>query len=479
MSEEVDLDMDEYSEEDSDFFEGPVGRTGYKKRTLRLRDVQARKIERQIGIPSDLFVDDSLKRLKEAYEISVYKNVIETFFGNDKNISYRDVEALKRKVESINPFHKYISNLGDIKRKAKAELFKVRKTEGKRRSLSDLYKTWVYPMKAANFLETWASVDIIRRFAGMMVDYVSNNFDFVVANVGEEGTMKSSFSLGIAIELVRKGMEFDILSNMFFATTPFEYIIDRIENSENQVFIFDEAQKHFDNRNFNFKEQKDLVQAIINSRAKGHIIILNTPDIHAIDNRFRDRRVRGVINLIDGRYGLYMHRHSAGSKKDPFMLKELEKRISALDYFTGEKIVEVARKVKTVYLVFKINKYPISKEMFEFYSLLKNTMNKVRTSFEREIGGFNRNLIYDYIYITLRSRKESEPLLNKLSNAYNGLPVELIKMQMKKIILPYVRKMRFRQKKSKAGKLKLFDDDVYINEADMRGEIEWNEEQTT
>jgi len=471
MSEEADIDMDE----EVIGFSG-IGKTGYRKRMNKLRDMQAGKIERQMGVPAKIFIEDAIHRVNEVYESAIYSSIFEEVYGGDNTIKELTLEDLKNKINAINPFRKYEGNIANIKRKAQAELFRARGSDGKRRSLSDLYKSWVYPMKSANFLNTWGEVDIIRRFAGMMVDYVSNNYDFVLANVGEEGTMKSSFSLGLAVELVRKGMNFDILSNMFFASTPFEYIIHRIENTTNQVFIFDEAQKHFDNRNFNIKEQKDLVQAIVNSRAKGHIIILNTPDIYSIDIRFRDRRVRGIVNLIDGKYGLYIHRHSAGAKKDPFMLKRLERNISKLNYFTGENIVTVARKIKTVYLIFKMTNYPVSKEMFEFYNILKNNMNKVKGSIEKKIGGFNKNLVFDYLYLSLKYQKDSDELFNKLSRHYSGLPVELIKMQIKKIILPYVSKMRRRHKKSKAGKQKMFDEDVYINEADMRGEIDWGEQ---
>ena len=452
--------------------EGGVGKTGYRRRTVTKEGMQARKVEREIGVPAPIFQDDAIERITDIYESSIYNSLAEELLDKS-TIPEWTIDKIKKEINRINPFLKYEQNIVNIRKKNKEELYKARNTpDNVRRTLSDLYKTWIYPMKSANFLDTWQSADIIRRFAGMMVDYIANNFDYVHTNVGEEGTLKSAFSLGLAIELMRKGMDFDIVYDMFFASTPYEYIIQRIENTKNRVFIFDEAQKHFDSRNFNTREQKDLVQAIINSRARGHIIILNTPDINAIDNRFRDRRVRSIINLLDGQYGLFMYRHSVGSKQDPFMLKKFEGMLNRIHLFTGERIAEEARKLRTVYLVFRMDTYPTSKEIYDFYSKLKMAMNKVSSKIVKEMGGYNRNLVYDLIYYILRDRENSEPILKKLSKQYNNIPVDILRLNLKRIVLPYVNKMRRRAKKSQANKLKMFDDDVYVNEADMRGEFD-------
>ena len=219
-------------------------------------------------------------------------------------------------------------------------------------------------------------VEYLPWLAAAIAEWTSNDFDFMMAIIGYEGTGKSSLALALSRDLTYYGFEFNILTNVFFGTTPVDYIIDRIENSDKQIFLFDETDAFFDSRNSLKKDQKRLITSIVMNRARNHVYLLATPDISGIDIRFRERRITHILHLIDRNLVALLYKHSVGQTEDGFLYKVLQNRLRNKEPSSKVVAAEFA-KLKTCYGLFSLDKSPITQGTYNLYKQFKMELNRM------------------------------------------------------------------------------------------------------
>ena len=333
----------------------------------------------------------------------------------------------------------YLRNLfyEEIKKKSKyTPLYEVSKrylktSENKRLTRSQLWGKWFAPLKMwakggtatmikrieKNILKgkykltEYTMEDLIKKYskqvdflpwvAAGITEWVNNDFDFMLGIVGYEGTGKSSLALALARDLTYYGFDFDMVDNIFFGSTPVDYIIDRIENDEHQVFIFDEADAFFDSRNFMKKEQKKLVTSIVMNRARNHVYILATPDISSIDIRFRERRLTHVFHLLDRNLVALLIKHNSGRSQDGFMYREIDYMLRH-SIPTAKVLARQFARLETCYGLFRLNGPPISSMTYELYKRFKMELNRMSESVGKDIS---RNLVGSFIKYVISSKK--------------------------------------------------------------------------
>lgn len=264
------------------------------------------------------------------------------------------------------------------------------------------------------------SVDFLPWISAAISQWVSNDFDFMMSIVGYEGTGKSSLALALSRDLTYYGFDFDIVENIFFGSTPVDYIISRIENDEHQVFIFDEADAFFDSRNFMKKDQKRLVTSIVMNRARNHVYILATPDVSSIDVRFRERRITHILHILDRNLVALLMKHNSGRSQDGFMYRQVDRLLQkALP--TAKVLAKEFATLPTCYGLFKMNGPPISSQTYELYKRFKMELNRMSEATGKDVS---RNVIGTFLKYVLTSKKYSAAIPAYAHNV--GLPPSVV-----------------------------------------------------
>ena len=272
-------------------------------------------------------------------------------------------------------------------------------------------------------------IDYLSWIASSFRALVNNDFDAWIGVVGYEGTGKSAFALGLARYLGYYGFKFNPLTNIFFASTPVDYIIDMMENTEEQVFIFDEASAFFDNRNSQKAEQKRLIQTMIMNRARRHVVILCTPDIKGIDVKLRERRVTMIFQLLDRNHFAVLLKHTIGQTEDGFMYKAINKSILAKHDQNTYSLINTFLNLPTCYGVFRTSGMLVSKATYNFYKKMKMELNKV-TSGNTPSASSPSMVVFDFLAYIIKNRKE---LLSDYSK-YIGVDPEVLKAMIKMVV---------------------------------------------
>jgi len=173
----------------------------------------------------------------------------------------------------------------------------------------------------------------IKFLAAGMYRYIEQDYDFIMAITGTEGTGKSATSLYMAQQLQELGMNFNMETDIFFRgdATPsgFSKAWNSIAEQRKHVIIFDEGKAFFDKRQSMNVVRVESLQELTSQRSKNHIILINVGDIQEIDVYFRDRRCRCVLMLPDRGLGFNLfNKGIIGMGDDRFNLEWFNKMIT-------------------------------------------------------------------------------------------------------------------------------------------------------
>lgn len=173
----------------------------------------------------------------------------------------------------------------------------------------------------------------LKFIAAGMFRYIEQDYDFIMAITGTEGTGKSATSLYLMQQLCELGMEFDMDKDIFFRgdATPsgFGKAWAAISDQNKHVIIFDEGKAFFDKRQSMNSVRVESLQELTSQRSKNHIILINVGDIQEIDVYFRDRRCRCVLMLPDRGIGFNLfNKGIIGMGEDRFNLEWFNKMLT-------------------------------------------------------------------------------------------------------------------------------------------------------
>jgi hypothetical protein len=170
--------------------------------------------------------------------------------------------------------------------------------------------------------------NFLKFYACAIYRYVEQDFDWIGAICGLEGTGKSNASLYLKDLLVELGMSFDLENDIFFrgdaSPQGFGKAWKSISEQKKHVIIFDEGKAFFDKRQSMNAIRIEMLQELTSQRSKNHVMFINVGDISEIDVYFRDRRCRSILEIPDRRIGInLMNKGIIGMGGDRF----------GLDYF--------------------------------------------------------------------------------------------------------------------------------------------------
>jgi len=260
----------------------------------------------------------------------------------------------------------------------KQAMLELHRTTNRYMSLSKLYYKYWFPLKAYNFKDR----DFRKKFSPLswiasgIYAYIENDFDYLLMANGLEGTGKSSIALNLALRLKTLGLGFNPLTHIFFKTTPEDYIINMIENTNRQVFIFDEARAHFWKRSAMRKEQKDRIMALTMQRARNHVYILCTRQPDDVDVDLRNSRVASVLYSVDkGEIAFLLNRNVGFAGKDPFGFNKIAEAYKYKKIKTPLQLKRIILNLPSLHAFFKVE--PLPENIYNLYKELKLELNKV------------------------------------------------------------------------------------------------------
>lgn len=242
--------------------------------------------------------------------------------------------------------------------------------------LTKLYYRYWFPLKAMNFNNTIDDFSPLSWIASAIYAYIQNDFDYLMMVNGLEGTGKSSLAINLAFRLKAMGLGFNLPTHIFFKSTPEDYIINMIENTERQVFIFDEARAHFWKRSSQTKAQKNRIMSLTMQRARNHVYLLCTRQPDDVDVDLRDSRVASVLYSIDkGEVAFLVNRNVGFSTKDPFGFNRLEKMFKYKQIKTPLQLRKEIVNLPSLYAYFRVAGLP--DKIYLAYKELKMNLNKI------------------------------------------------------------------------------------------------------
>ena len=177
----------------------------------------------------------------------------------------------------------------------------------------------------------------ISDFAELLLMRVETKQDavIIVDSLNRKGIGKSSFSGVLAEEICKqKGFKFDVLKIFVFDAST-EKVTELIKSMpEGYPVIIDEALKVAFNRNWNEKDQKNLVIFLNVCRKWGKIIIINNPSFDKLDKAIRDISDYRVTVLKRG-YAV-IRRKMSREMGDPWILKETDEKLMESEEYESE-----------------------------------------------------------------------------------------------------------------------------------------------
>lgn len=129
------------------------------------------------------------------------------------------------------------------------------------------------------------------------VDYVRErwyrNLDCYVVVTGREGFGKSTIgcTLGLAVDPDLSPQD------VIFTQSDFSRVYD--PEAEQRVYVLDEAGRILFNRQWNKRENKDLIQEIMENRQNRNLFILNLPQFKTLDKYTREGRIDLWVTVRD------------------------------------------------------------------------------------------------------------------------------------------------------------------------------------
>jgi hypothetical protein len=299
----------------------------------------------------------------------------------------------------------------------------------------------------------------LKFIAAGMYRYVEQDYDFIMAITGMEGTGKSATSLYLTQLLCELGMNFDLEKDIFFrgdaTPTGFGKAWEAISNQRKHVIIFDEGKAFFDKRQSMNSVRVESLQELTSQRSKNHIILINVGDIEEIDVYFRDRRCRSVLMLPDRGLGFNLfNKGIIGMGADRFNLEWFNKRITFCRSINPIQQIEMISTLSTQYGMGVIPH--VDEELYNRYVEFKDKRNSILDA--KRLGLMKKRI------------KEEEKRNQKLKDEEDGVTSKERKQIEKKQKMKKQYKSLFAEEHSSdAGET----DDSVLNEED---EIEFDTE---
>jgi hypothetical protein len=246
----------------------------------------------------------------------------------------------------------------------------------------------------------------IKFIAAGMYRYIEQDYDFIMAITGTEGTGKSATSLYLAQQLVELGMTFDMDKDIFFRgdATPsgFGKAWASISDQRKHVIIFDEGKAFFDKRQSMNSIRVESLQELTSQRSKNHIILINVGDIQEIDVYFRDRRCRCVLMLPDRGLGFNLFNKGViGMGDDRFNLEWFNRMITFSRNIDPLAQIEMISSLPTQYGMGVIPHVDV--ELYNKYVEFKDKRNSV---LDKKRLGLMKKKIKDEEKATLKLQDE-------------------------------------------------------------------------
>lgn len=245
--------------------------------------------------------------------------------------------------------------------------------------LKKLHDKWFLPLKGFSYSSIDNKVEPLRWLARAFTDYTASDLQYNLLCSGLEGLGKSSVSILIGYFLKFNGMKFDLLRNVFYRSTPFEYVVDRIQSTRKNVFIFDEAREQFYKRNAMYGSQKELLESLVMQRSHNHIYIFCIAELDELDYDLRKRIINGLIPIIDRNFCSFMFRQPVTASADPFKISELNDRLSQMNITDMRKVMEIYATHSATYCSFRTPLLPMP--IYNGYKYLKENLNKMENQF--------------------------------------------------------------------------------------------------
>lgn len=124
---------------------------------------------------------------------------------------------------------------------------------------------------------------------GPLVDFIkarrARNQDTYIAVTGREGDGKSALGLTAALAIQPDLDPEDVI----LTQKDYQRVYD--PTAQEKTYVFDEAGRLFFNRNWNRKDQKDLIMEVMENRQNRNTVFLHLPQFKVLDKYVREGRV--------------------------------------------------------------------------------------------------------------------------------------------------------------------------------------------
>lgn len=200
-------------------------------------------------------------------------------------------------------------------------------------------------------------------------DRQNNKFDNLIAVSGKRGKGKTTTTIQFLIRLLISGMEkFDLDKNI--AYTQKESIKKLIALPEKSGINLDEGIRAFYKRNWNKKDQKELIILMNQIRFKRLTVMVNIPDFFDLDKDLLKHIELWFLVPVRGKIMVFVQDENA-FETDPWHLKENQKIIKK--YYKRpsdglERLMEGYRNTKNYIGEFSVPQLP--KDMEEKYETM-------------------------------------------------------------------------------------------------------------
>lgn len=129
------------------------------------------------------------------------------------------------------------------------------------------------------------ATDLLPYFRNYVEKRRQRNMDIYIACTGREGWGKSSLGLTALLHLYPDYSPNDVILDVD------DYYRVYDPHEKDAVYVFDEANRLFFNRNWNERGQKSRIQEVMENRKNRNLIFLHTPQMKTLDKYAREGRI--------------------------------------------------------------------------------------------------------------------------------------------------------------------------------------------
>ena len=148
--------------------------------------------------------------------------------------------------------------------------------------------------------------------------------------------------------------------------------------------VCDEAIKFAAGMNHMRSESKALKEIFTVIRPKQFLFLMNIPSVSWIDDKYRSGMSSWWLRMI-GRGDAVLFQKDIGEAKDPYYLKDVEKAMKGLTYFSStNRVLKNLKKLPTFFDHFHFPELPES--VYDDYELVRNAVNLQRQVEEQQFS---------------------------------------------------------------------------------------------